>query len=477
MDFTKLFYIDGKWVDPVGTTQIQVVNPATENSIADVALGAEEDIDRAVKAARRAFSNYSATSPEQRVRLLERILEAYQEHVEELAQTLTSEMGAPISFARQAQVPLGMAHLRKMIEVLRSYEFEYAKGSSLIVEEAIGVCGLITPWNWPINQIMCKVVPALAAGCTMVLKPSEVAPLNAIILARIFDQAGVPEGVFNMVQGEGAIVGEAISSHPDIDMVSFTGSTRAGVLIAKSAANTVKRVHQELGGKSANIILPDADLKTAVTRGLHGCYRNAGQTCTAPTRMYVHRSQLSDVIKIAQKAAEQITVGDPTNEMVELGPLVSDVHYQKVQAMIKRGCDEGAELVSGGPGRPEGLEQGYFAQPTIFARVTSDMTIAQEEIFGPVLSILSYDNEEEVISLANSSNYGLAAYVQSSNLKRARNVARRMRAGSVQINYPPFDAGSPFGGYKQSGNGREYAEFGLAEYLEVKGLVGYAPAE
>jgi aldehyde dehydrogenase (NAD+) len=385
-------------------------------------------------------------------------------------------MGAPKELAHRAQAGMGTAHLSKMIETLENFEFEELRGSTLISKEAIGVVGMITPWNWPINQIMCKVAPALAAGCTMVLKPSEIAPLNAIIFAEAMHEAGVPKGVFNLVNGDGPTVGEAIARHPGVDMVSFTGSTRAGILVAKAAADTVKRVHQELGGKSANILLDDVDLKKAVKLGVESVMRNSGQSCNAPTRMFVPAQLHEDALAIAKATAEPLKVGAPSAESVFLGPVVSDTQYDKIQRLIESGIKEGATLVTGGPGRPEDLNRGYYVRPTVFGGVTDEMTIAREEIFGPVLSILPYESEAEVIARANDTPYGLASYVQSGSLERARKVAAQMRSGNVYINYPAWDAGAPFGGYKQSGNGREYADFGLEEFLEIKGTVGYAAA-
>jgi aldehyde dehydrogenase (NAD+) len=470
------FYIDGAWVDPLDGQRIDVIDPSTEEPITQIAIGGKRDVDRAVAAAKAAFPAFARTSREERLALLRRIVEAYQPRIEELAATLSREMGAPVKFARESQAPIGMTHLKKMIEVLENFEFDTLKGTTMVRREPIGVCGMITPWNWPLNQIACKVGPAIAAGCTMVLKPSEIAPLNAIIFAEIMHAAGVPKGVFNLVQGHGPVVGQAIASHPDVDMVSFTGSTRAGILVAKAAADTVKRVHQELGGKSANIILPDADFNNAVSRGVMGCMRNTGQSCNAPTRMFVPLDRHEEAVAIAKATAAPIRVGSPTDEGSTIGPVVSQAQFDKVQGLIEAGIKEGADLVTGGLGRPDGLNRGYYVRPTVFANVKPEMRIAREEIFGPVVSIMPYESEEQVIRLANDTPYGLAAYVQSGNLERARQVAGQMRVGVVQINYPAWDSGAPFGGYKQSGNGREYAEFGLAEFLEVKGMVGYGAA-
>lgn len=476
MDNARKFYIDGAWVDPVTPAFLDVINPSTEEPIAQVAIGTAADVDRAVTAAKAAFPAYSQTSREERLALLQRVLDAYQARYEQVAQTLSREMGAPIGMARNAQAAIGVGHLTQMIKTLREYQFDSIRGGTMITKEPIGVCGLITPWNWPINQIVCKVAPALAAGCTMVLKPSEIAPLNAILFAEAMHEAGVPKGVFNLVNGDGPGVGTAMSSHPDIDMMSFTGSTRAGILVAKAAADTVKRVSQELGGKSANILLPDADFQTAVSKGVAGVFNNSGQSCNAPTRMFVPVSRREEVSAIAKATAAGFTVGDPQNEANKLGPVVSKVQFDKIQDLIQSGVDEGAEVLIGGPGLPEHLNRGYFIRPTVFAGVTPEMRIAREEIFGPVLSILTYDNEEHAIQMANDTVYGLAAYVQSRDLDHARRVAARMRAGNVHINYPAWDAAAPFGGYKQSGNGREYADFGLEEFLETKAVIGYAAA-
>ena len=470
------FYIDGAWVAPLGTATLDVIDPSTEEAYTKIAMGTVEDVNRAVAAAKAAFPSYSQTSREERIALLKKIAEVYQTRYQDIAQAISKEMGAPTQLAMQAQAAMGIGHLNKMIEVLSSFEFEHLQGTTLIAREPIGVCGFITPWNWPMNQIVCKVAPALAAGCTMVLKPSEIAPIDAVIFAEVLDAAGVPKGVFNLVHGDGPTVGQTIASHPDVDMVSFTGSTRAGVLVAKAAADTVKRVHQELGGKSANILLADVDLRKAVTKGVTGCFGNSGQSCNAPTRMFVQKDQHDEALAIAKAAAANFKVGPPAAEGTVLGPVVSEVQYNKIQKLIQAGIDEGATLVTGGTGRPEGLNRGYYVQPTIFGNVTPGMTIAREEIFGPVLSILPYETEEEAVRLANDTVYGLAAYVQSGDLSRARKVAAQMRAGTVQVNYPAFDIAAPFGGYKQSGNGREWGEFGLEEFLETKAVIGYGAA-
>jgi len=471
---TTSFYIDGQWVTPAEPRPFDVINPATEEVIGKISLGGVKDVDRAVLSARRAFETFSQTTREERLDLLRRIAASYQKNLEELAQTISKEMGAPIGIARAAQAPSGLGHLMQTIAVLEKYEFEEQRGKTLIRREPIGVCGFITPWNWPVNQIMCKVAPALAAGCTMVLKPTEIAPLNALIVAKIMDEAGVPAGVFNLVNGDGPTVGQAIAAHPGIDMVSFTGSTRAGVLVAEAAAKTVKRVTQELGGKSANIILDDADLTKAVAGGLTSCLLNSGQSCNAPTRMLVPQAMHAQAVAIAKAAAEKAAVGDPNDKATQLGPVVSETQWKKIQALIQKGIDEGATLVAGGLGRPEGLTRGYFVRPTVFADVRNDMTIAREEIFGPVLSILPYRDEEEAIRIANDTPYGLAGYVQSGNIERARNVAKRIRSGQIAVNGAALDFSAPFGGYKQSGNGREWGVFGFEEFLETKAIMGWS---
>jgi aldehyde dehydrogenase (NAD+) len=468
------FYIDGRWVDPAGEArQFPVINPATEEPIARIALGGVKDVDLAVAAARRAFETFSQTTREQRIDLLKAISAAYQARYEEVAETISLEMGAPLWLAKAAQAATGLGHFAQMIAVLEKYPFEEQRGTTRIRREPIGVCGLITPWNWPINQIACKVAPALAAGCTMVLKPTEIAPLNAILFAEILHAAGVPAGVFNLVNGDGPTVGQAISEHPGIDMVSFTGSTRAGVEVARAAAPTVKRVAQELGGKSANIILDDADFAAAVGGGTMGCAMNSGQSCNAPTRMLVPRSRHDEAVAIAKATAESITVGDPSAATSRIGPVVSETQWKKIQGLIQKGIDEGATLVTGGPGRPEGLTRGYYVRPTVFANVRNDMSIAREEIFGPVLSILPYEDEEDAIRIANDTSYGLAGYVSSSNLDRARRVASRIRAGQILVNGAPPDFSAPFGGYKQSGNGREWGDYGFEAFLETKAVIGW----
>ena len=475
MSHNTQFYIDGAWVDPVQPKLFEVINPATEEPVAKISMGSAADVDRAVKAARRAFATFSKTSKDERVALLKKILEVYQSRYADIATAISSEMGAPAWLATKAQAATGVAHLSQMIKVLQDYEFETLQGPTLIAREAIGVCGFITPWNWPINQIMCKVAPALAAGCTMVLKPSEIAPLNAILFAEVLDAAGVPKGVFNLVNGDGPTVGQAIASHPEVDLVSFTGSTRAGILVAKAAADTVKRVHQELGGKSANIILPDADLQKAVAGGVSACFTNSGQSCNAPTRMFVQASQHDQAVAIAKAAAEKVKVGDPAAKDTVIGPVVSEAQYNKIQKLIEAGIKEGATLVTGGLGRPEGLNRGYYVRPTVFANVKPEMTISREEIFGPVLSILPYENEEQVIAMANDTVYGLAGYVPGER-EHARKVAAQLRAGQINLNGAAPDFSAPFGGYKQSGNGREWGKYGFEEFLEIKAVMGYQAA-
>jgi aldehyde dehydrogenase (NAD+) len=469
------FYIDGAWVPPAKPATRDVINPATEQSIGKISMGSAEDVDRAVKAARKAFTTFSRTTPAERIALLENIVRVYKTRQDELAQTISTEMGAPIWLSKAAQATSGLGHFNQAISVLKSFAFEEARGRTMVIREPVGVCGLITPWNWPINQIACKVAPALAAGCTIVLKPTEIAPLNAIVFTEILHEAGVPAGVFNLVNGDGPTVGVAIASHPGIDMVSFTGSTRAGVQVAINAAPTVKRVTQELGGKSANIILDDADFQTAVAGGVNGCFMNSGQSCNAPTRMLVPAARQAEAVAIAKAAAEKMKVGDPFKEGNKLGPVVSEVQFNKIQGLIQKGIDEGAELVTGGVGRPDGLGTGFYVKPTVFAGVKNSMTIAREEIFGPVLSILPYETEEEAIDIANDTPYGLSGYVSSGDLDRARRVAARLRTGNVHLNGAQASYDAPFGGYKQSGNGREWGIDGFEEFLETKAVLGYVP--
>ena len=471
-EYTR-FYIDGEWVEPAEPKTLDVVNPATEAVCGKIALGNAADVDRAVLAARKAFKGWSRTTREERLDVLERILAEYQKRFGDLCAAVTEEMGAPASLAQRAQVPAAMGHLKGAMEVLKTFTFEEPRGQTLIVKEAIGVCGMITPWNWPLNQIACKVAPAIATGCTMVLKPSEVAPFSGQIFAEIMHAAGVPAGVFNLVHGDGLGVGVPLSSHPEVDMVSFTGSTRAGVEVARNAAPTVKRVCQELGGKSPNIILDDAALEKGVNWGVARMMNNSGQSCNAPSRMLAPAGRMDEVVAAARKAAEAITVGDPTGNAT-LGPVVSEVQFEKIQGLIQSGIDQGAQVVTGGPGRPEGLDKGYYIQPTVFAGVTPDMTIAREEIFGPVLSIMAYESVDQAIEMGNDTEYGLAAYVQGADLAKAREVASQLRAGQVSIN-GGSDGSAPFGGYKMSGNGREWGEFAFHDFLEVKAVLGYAP--
>ncbi|MEM8816706.1 MAG: aldehyde dehydrogenase family protein [Pseudomonadota bacterium] len=467
------FYIDGEWVDPVEARTLDVVNPATERVMGRISLGSSADVDKAVAAAKRAETGFAATSREQRIALLQSILDVFARRHDEVAEAIMDEMGAPWKLAKHAQAASGPQHLAAALEVLKDFPFEERLGQTLVVREPVGVCGLITPWNWPMNQIAVKVAPALAAGCTMVLKPSEIAPFDAILFAEILDEAGVPNGVFNLVNGDGPEVGNALATHPDVAMVSFTGSTRAGVAVAQNAAPSVKRVSQELGGKSANIILKDADFETAVADGARECFDNTGQSCNAPTRMLVPRERMAEAQAIAADVANGVKVGNPRDKGVRMGPLASSAQWDKVQGLIEQGIAEGATLAAGGPGRPEGIDKGYFARPTVFTDVSNDMTIAREEIFGPVLSILPYADEEEAIAIANDTPYGLSGYVSSTNRERARRVAARLRTGMVHINGAELDALAPFGGYKQSGNGREWGVHGLEEFLEVKSICGY----
>jgi len=469
----RQFYVDGKWVDPTEAHDFTITNPASEEPIATISLGSAADVDRAVAAAKRAYEQYSATTPSDRIGLLQRIIDVYRAKMGEMAETISQEMGAPISLSRKAQAPAGLAHLLEVMKVLEEFQFEEVKGSTLMRKEPIGVCALITPWNWPMNQIVCKVAPALAAGCTMILKPSEVAPLSAYLFARILDEAAVPPGVFNLVNGDGPTVGAAISSHPDVAMVSFTGSTRAGVSVALAAAASVKRVTQELGGKSANIILEDADVANAVRQGAQECFRNSGQSCNAPTRMLVPRSKMPEAVEAAKQAAEATTVGDPFAKDTSIGPLASKAQFDKVQRLINVGIEEGATLIAGGLGRPEGFAKGYFVKPTVFANVNNDMTIAREEVFGPVLCIIPYETEDDAVRIANDTIYGLSGFVTAGSLERAHRVAKRMRAGNVHINGARVDFAACFGGYKQSGNGREWGKAGLEEFLELKAIFGY----
>ncbi|MFY2858487.1 aldehyde dehydrogenase family protein [Mycobacterium sp. THU-M104] len=467
------FYIDGRWVDPLRPNPFDVENPATERVAGKISLGTAADVDVAVAAARRAFAGWSQTSREQRLELLESILVEYQRRAGDLAEAVTEEIGAPPSLAAGPQVGLGLAHLATAIDVLKNFSFSEQHGATLLAREPVGVCGLITPWNWPLNQIAVKVYPALATGCTMILKPSEVAPFSACVFAEILDAAGVPAGVFNLVNGDGPGVGMALAGHPDIDMVSFTGSTRAGVEVAKAAAPTVKRVTQELGGKSPNIVLDDAGFADGVRAGVANMMPNSGQSCNAPSRMLVPNSRMDEAVAVARETAGQVRVGHP-DDKTAIGPVASRAQFDKVQRLIRTGIDEGATVVAGGPGRPDGLDTGYYVRPTVFADVANNMRIAREEIFGPVLCMLGYDDLDHAVALANDTDYGLAGYVSGADLDTARAVARRIRAGWVTINHA-FDINAPFGGYKRSGNGREWSSFGFHEYLEVKSILGYAP--
>ncbi|WP_018236691.1 aldehyde dehydrogenase family protein [Ensifer sp. BR816] len=472
MKYAHKFYIGGEWVEPTVPRSREVIDPSTEQPMGTIAIGSAADAQKAIAAARSAFSSFSQTTKEERLALLKRVLTILKRRNDELGDIISREMGAPLAMARSEQAGLGAAHFEQTIKACETFAFEYMQGSTRIVHEPVGVVAMITPWNWPLNQIACKVAPALATGCTMVLKPSEIAPLNAVIFAEIMDEAGVPNGVFNLVQGDGPTVGVMLASHPDVDMVSFTGSTRAGIAVAQAAAPTVKRVHQELGGKSPSIVLRSADFSAAVDAGVRRCFGNSGQTCTAPTRMLVPAARMDEASSIAAREAAALVVGPPSDPRTDLGPVASAAQFDKIQALIERGIAEGAELVAGGPGRPSHLNAGYYVRPTVFARVTNQMTIAREEIFGPVLSIIGYDSEDEAIAIANDTAYGLAAYIQG-DPKEARALAGRLRAGTVRLNSSAWDSAAPFGGYKQSGNGREYGKFGLHEFTEIKGIVGF----
>ncbi|MFP6840513.1 MAG: aldehyde dehydrogenase family protein [Pseudohongiellaceae bacterium] len=468
------FYINGEWVLPASRSTLDVINPATEEAFATISMGTAEDVDAAAKAARVAFPEWSQSTVDERKTVIGRILAGMKERGEELAIAISNEMGAPMGLARTAQLGSGMGHFANILSVLENYEFEETRGTTRIVKEAAGVCGFITPWNWPLNQIACKVAPALAAGCTMVLKPSEIAPVSAYLLAEIIADSGLPAGVFNFVNGDGPTVGAAISAHPEIDVVSFTGSTRAGRAVAKAAADDIKRVTQELGGKSANIILDDApDFAKAVSGGIIGCFGNSGQSCNAPTRMLVPKARLAEAMEIAKVAAAKASVGDPSDENTRLGPVVSELQFNKITALIEKGIEEGAELLVGGPGRPEGFDKGYFIRPTVFGNVTNDMTIAREEIFGPVLAILGYEDDADAVRIANDTEYGLSGYV-SGEPEHAERIARQLRTGMVHINGAGPDFSAPFGGYKKSGNGREWGVEGFEEYLETKSMMGAA---
>ncbi|PKZ66976.1 aldehyde dehydrogenase family protein [Gordonia terrae] len=470
-DITK-FYIDGQWVEPAELNLIDVINPATEKSAGQVAIGSAADVDAAVDAARRAFVTWGQTTVEERLEVLNRIIAEYQNRMGDLAAAVTEEMGSPVGLTNAAQVPIGLGHLMTAAAQLPDFTFVEDRGSSRIAKEPIGVCGFITPWNWPLNQVMCKVAPALATGCTMVLKPSEVAPFSAAIVAEIFDAAGVPAGVFNLVNGDGPGVGAALSSHEGIDMISFTGSTRAGIEVAKSAAPTVKRVAQELGGKSPNIILDDEDFAKNVAGGIATMMMNSGQSCNAPSRMLVPAGRVDEVAEIAKGVAVELTVGDPTTD-VKLGPVVSEAQFDKIQGLIERALTDGATAAVGGAGRPEGLETGYYVKPTVFTNVTNDMEIARTEVFGPVLVVIGYDSIDEAIKVANDTEYGLAGYVSGQDVDEVRRIGSQIRAGSISLNGAQLDPSAPFGGYKKSGNGREWSDYAFDEFLEVKSLLGF----
>ena len=466
------FYINGSWVKPNGVETLDVINPASEEKVTKISLGTANHVNEAVAAARTAFETYSQTPVEHRIDLLTTIREIYKRRLDDVADAIQTEMGAPTYLAKGAQAMVGLGHLKAAIRSLTNHNFEYEHGSFIIRHEPIGVCGLITPWNWPVNQVVSKLAPCLAAGCTAILKPSEIAPLSSMVIAEILDEAKVPAGVFNLINGMGPVVGEAMSAHPDIDMMSFTGSTRGGVAVAKASADSVKRVSQELGGKSANIILDDDNFEGSIRAGVDSCMSNTGQSCNAPTRMLVPASRKDDAYSIAKDAAEKVIAGDPKKEETTIGPLVSDVQYKKVQNLIQKGIDEGAELLIGGTGKPDGLEKGYYAKPTVFGNVENDMAISKEEIFGPVLSMLTYENIDDAVAIANDTEYGLAAYVSGEDKETLTSIARRLRAGQIHVNYGSGGADAPFGGYKQSGNGREKAEWGLEEFLEVKAIMG-----
>tara|TARA_B100000131_G_scaffold92503_1_gene89338 strand:- start:423 stop:1853 length:1431 start_codon:yes stop_codon:yes gene_type:complete len=468
------FFINGKWIEPAGRSTLDVINPATEKAFATISLGNADDVDSAAKAAKSAFDSWSNSSIEERKEIISNIVGGLKSRSDEMATAISSEMGAPMGLSKTAQVGSGLGHFMNVLSILENFEFEEIRGTTKIVKEPAGVCGFITPWNWPLNQIACKVAPAIAAGCTMVLKPSEIAPISAYILTEIIAESGLPAGVFNLVNGDGLTVGAAISGHPDIDLVSFTGSTRAGREVAKAAADGIKRVTQELGGKSANIILNDVpDFARAVSGGVAGCFGNSGQSCNAPTRMLVPQSRMEEAINAAKAAAAKSVVGDPSAESTRMGPVVSEIQFNKIQTLIQKGIDEGADLIAGGPSRPEGLEEGYFVRPTIFANVSNDMTIAREEIFGPVLSIIGYKDDDDAVSIANDTDYGLSGYV-SGEPGHAQAIARKLRTGNVHINGAGPDFSAPFGGYKQSGNGREWGIEGFEEFLETKAMMGAA---
>lgn len=476
MDNTRRFYIDGDWVDPRNPRDFQVINPATEEQIATISLGSGADVERAVRAARAAFNAYSRTSLEVRRGLIDRIIQVYQRRQGDLAVAISQEMGTTLRQAQGAQSGLGLGHLTTVRQLLDTFPFVEDREALRLIQEPVGVCAFITPWNWPMNQIVAKVAPALAAGCTMVLKPSEIAPLSALLFAEVLHEAGVPKGVFNLVHGEGPVVGQALATHPEVDMVSFTGSTRAGIAVAKAGADTVKRVHQELGGKSPLVILDEQILEAAVRWGVKDCFSNSGQSCNAPTRMLVPAPLHARAAALAGEVAAAMVVGPPEDPATQLGPVASRLQFDKVQALIRAGIEEGATLVTGGEGRPPGLTRGHYVRPTVFSGVRNGMRIAREEIFGPVLAILPYETEAEAVRIANDTPYGLAAYVWATDLDVARRVAGEIRAGMVHLNGADMSLTAPFGGFKQSGNGREWGEFGLADCLELKVVLGYRPA-
>ncbi|MGO4851822.1 aldehyde dehydrogenase family protein [Phaeovulum sp. W22_SRMD_FR3] len=467
------FFIDGRWQPAAQPGFLTVINPATETPIGQIAAGTPAEVDAAVAAARRAFPGFAQTTTQARADLLGRIHALILARAEEFARAIATEMGCAITFARNAQVPFAAEHLRVQAEGVLRYPFLSHQGTTAIAREAIGVAALITPWNWPLYQITAKVAPALAAGCTVVLKPSELSPYSALLFAQVVADAGAPAGVFNMIGGTGPVVGAALAAHPEVDAISITGSTGAGAAVARGAAAGVKRVVQELGGKSPNVLLEDADFGVAVEKGLLAGMRNVGQSCSAPTRMLVPRARLREVEGLAARAAAAIRLGDPQDAATDMGPIANQAQWERVQKMISTGIAEGATLIAGGMGRPEGLERGYFARPTVFSNVATGMQIAQQEIFGPVLVILPYDDEDHAAEIANDTIYGLGAHVQSANADRARRFAMRIRAGQVHLNNPAWDPEAPFGGYKQSGNGREYGRFGLEEFLETKAIIGY----
>lgn len=471
------FYIDGKWIAPIVAKELEVINPADEQAFATISLGSAADVDKAVIAARNAFTTWSVSTREDRLAWLERLIAIYESRLSDMARAISSEMGAPMTMALEEQAASGMGHLKAFQRALKNFEFERpldAHNKNVrIAYEAIGVCGLITPWNWPMNQVVLKVVPAIAAGCTVILKPSEIAPMSSMLFAEIIDASDLPAGVFNLVNGDGPTVGEAMSRHPGIDMMSFTGSTRAGIAVTKAAADTVKRVSLELGGKSPNIVFADTDVEAAVKRGVAHVFNNTGQSCNAPTRMLVERSVYDKATEVAAQTAKATKVGDPSQEGDHMGPLVSELQFNKVQGLIEQGIKEGARLIAGGTGRPEGFNRGYYVRPTVFADVNNGMTIAREEIFGPVLTMIPFDTEEEAVEIANDTPYGLAAYVQSGNVERIKRVSKQLRAGMVRINGASHAADAPFGGYKQSGIGREGGHWGLEDFLEVKAISGW----